>query len=137
MQIIPAIITLIFALLAFLHFKWAIYGIEKPELVLPIKPSHSKSKTPGAFLTALVGFGLLLFALLFANQLLNFWNLKWIYYAKAGIGILFLLRAIGDFKYIGFFKSIKDTPFARMDTKYYAPLCLIIAGLISISVFGL
>jgi Protein of unknown function (DUF3995) len=40
------------------------------------------------------------------------------------IGAIFLLRALGDFKYVGFFKSIKNTEFGRLDTQFYAPLCL-------------
>lgn len=43
------------------------------------------------------------------------------------IAILFGLRAIGEFRYIGFFKKFKDSKFAEYDTKYYSPLCLIIA----------
>ncbi len=42
------------------------------------------------------------------------------------ITVLFLLRAIGEFKYIGFFKKIKTTKFSEMDTKVYSPLCLVI-----------
>jgi hypothetical protein len=48
---------------------------------------------------------------------------------KYGLWILmtlFILRAIGDFKYMGFFKKIKNTKFGQNDTKYFAPLCLII-----------
>jgi hypothetical protein len=40
------------------------------------------------------------------------------------LAIVLIIRAIGDFKYVGFFKRIKNTPFARYDTQYYAPLCL-------------
>ncbi len=40
---------------------------------------------------------------------------------------IFLLRAIGDFRFVGFFKKIKSTPFAKMDTKLFSPLCLCMA----------
>lgn len=43
------------------------------------------------------------------------------------IPIIFILRAMGDFKYIGFFKQIKSTEFAHYDTIFYSPLCLTIA----------
>ncbi|WP_317130658.1 DUF3995 domain-containing protein [Psychroserpens sp. NJDZ02] len=43
------------------------------------------------------------------------------------IPLIFLLIAIGEFKYIGFFKSIKKTDFGKLDTKLLSPLCLIIA----------
>jgi hypothetical protein len=43
------------------------------------------------------------------------------------IAIGFLLRAVGDFKYVGFFKKIKVTQFATYDTKYFSPLCVVIS----------
>ncbi|MDY7394845.1 DUF3995 domain-containing protein [Aureibaculum sp. 2210JD6-5] len=45
------------------------------------------------------------------------------------IPAIFLLRAIGDFKYIGFFKRVKSTDFAKLDTKFFSPLCLTISTL--------
>ena len=47
------------------------------------------------------------------------------------IPIIFILRAIGEFKYVGFFKRIKQTEFGKLDTKFFSPLCLTI-GLIGI-----
>ncbi|TKI67695.1 DUF3995 domain-containing protein [Lysinibacillus mangiferihumi] len=41
--------------------------------------------------------------------------------------VIFLIRAIGDFKYVGFFKKIKHSQFARNDTWLYSPLCLFIS----------
>jgi hypothetical protein len=40
------------------------------------------------------------------------------------VGAAFLLRSIGEFRLVGFFKSVRGTPFARMDTRVYSPLCL-------------
>lgn len=40
--------------------------------------------------------------------------------------MLFLLRAIGEFKFIGFFKSVKRTSFGKLDNKFFSPLCLLI-----------
>jgi Protein of unknown function (DUF3995) len=48
-------------------------------------------------------------------------------YGLVVISLLFFLRAIGDFRYVGFFKKVKQTVFARLDSKYYSPLCLFIA----------
>ncbi|KRE83053.1 hypothetical protein ASG89_13045 [Paenibacillus sp. Soil766] len=38
-----------------------------------------------------------------------------------------VLRAIGDFKYLGFFKKVKHTSFSYYDTRFYSPLCLFLA----------
>lgn len=49
------------------------------------------------------------------------------------IATVFLLRAVGDLRYVGFFKRVRGTRFARLDTFAYSPLCLLLAGLIAIS----
>ena len=41
--------------------------------------------------------------------------------------LVFLLRAIGDFKYVGIFKTIKHSTFAQNDSKWYSPLCLFLS----------
>lgn len=51
---------------------------------------------------------------------------------RLGTGVLtvvFFLRAIGDFHHVGLFKTNKDTPFGRWDTRLFTPLCLLISGL--------
>jgi hypothetical protein len=51
---------------------------------------------------------------------------KWLLIAMTAA---FLARAVGDFRYCGFFKSIKGTPFAYWDTRLYSPLTLVLAAL--------
>jgi hypothetical protein len=49
----------------------------------------------------------------------------WIY--RTGIwciALVFLLRAVGEFHYFGFFKQVNDSLFAHWDTVLYTPLCL-------------
>jgi bacteriorhodopsin len=43
------------------------------------------------------------------------------------IALLFFLRAVGEFRLVGFFKRVSDTPFAYWDTWLFSPLCLGIA----------
>jgi len=47
------------------------------------------------------------------------------------LATVFTVRAVGDFHWIGFFKTHGDGSFARLDTLIYSPLCL----LLSTSVF--
>ena len=44
----------------------------------------------------------------------------------AGAGLVFLLRAMGDFRVLGFFKKERSTEFAKLDTRVYSPLCLVL-----------
>ena len=87
---------------------------------------------PGIIATLIVAVGLLLFAVfyLIKGGLISLQLPLWI--DRNGLWILmgiFILRAIGDFNYLGFFKKVKHTKFAVNDTKYYSPLCLIIGML--------
>jgi len=44
-----------------------------------------------------------------------------------GVSLVFVLRAIGDFRLVGMFKRVRGTRFARMDSLIYVPLCLFLA----------
>lgn len=51
--------------------------------------------------------------------------LSWLSYALA-LGLL--ARAVGEFKYVGFFKRVRGSRFATLDTLVYSPLCLLLAA---------
>jgi len=44
-----------------------------------------------------------------------------------GLALLLLLRAIGDFRLVGFFKTVRGSRFAWLDSALYSPLCLALA----------
>ncbi len=124
------ILASIFFLLASIHFYWALGGEWGIERTLPANEQGMKILDPTVFDSIIVGTGLSLFGMIylfsqriFQNRFLAFaWNIVlWI------IPLIFLLRAIGEFHYVGFFKSIKGTDFAFLDTVFYSPLCLGIA----------
>ena len=43
------------------------------------------------------------------------------------LATLFGVRAIGEFQYVGLFKRVRGTAFARWDTRLYTPLCIVIS----------
>ena len=47
-----------------------------------------------------------------------------------------LLRAAGDFRYVGFFKRVRGTRFARMDTLVYSPACALLALAVAAVAWG-
>ena len=51
-------------------------------------------------------------------------------------GTIFLLRAIGDFRYMGFFKCVHGTPFAWWDTRLFSPFILLIGAACLIAALG-
>ena len=50
--------------------------------------------------------------------------LSWLSY---GLALGLLARALGEFKYVGFFKRIRGSRFARLDTYVYSPACLLLS----------
>jgi hypothetical protein len=45
-----------------------------------------------------------------------------------GISVVFLLRAVGDWRNVGFFQRRSESAFAYWDVRLYSPLCLLIAA---------
>ena len=54
---------------------------------------------------------------------------------NAIFAVIFFVRFIGEFNYVGVFKKHKNTPFARMDTLLYSPLCLFLSLCAASAVF--
>lgn len=115
--------------LSAIHFNWAFGGKFGFDKALPTNAKDKKVLNPTKFDSAIVAIGLLLFAVyyLFIGEFLTFYVPSYMLaYAGWAISGIFLLRAIGDFKYIGFFKRIKETEFSELDSRYYSPLCLVL-----------
>jgi len=120
--------ALIFTLLGGIHLYWMVGGRWGLAQALPTKPDGEvRMLNPGPLACVAVALGLLGFAAYCASLGLDF-SLglplgaeKWGVWVLAGV---FLLRTVGDFRYCGFFRKIKETEFGRMDRRWYTPLCL-------------
>lgn len=120
---ISILLFLVFACLSAIHVYWGFGGEWGSQAVIPTKDDNIKPKMPGLVPTFIVALGLLALGIFVLNKavLLNFFIPQGFNrYGLWTIAVLFILRAIGEFNYVGFFKKINDT-------KYYSPLCLIIA----------
>ena len=121
-------VTLVFIALGLWHFRMAFSPVAGGGAVPSVegKPLF----VPSTRATVAVGIVLLLFAGLVAatGRLLEVGAsprlLSWLSLALA-LGLL--ARAIGEFKYVGFFKRVRGSRFARLDTWIYSPLCLLLA----------
>lgn len=101
--------------------------------MFPTKNDRVVVAMPGVAPTLIVAVGLMGFGvfILIKLGLLNFELPAWLnQYGLWAIASIFILRAVGDFNYVGFFKKHKQTKFGQNDTKYYSPLCLTISLLI-------
>ena len=129
MKIIGTVLFQVFMFLSWIHFYWALGGTWASRVVFPTKDDTIPAKFPGKLPTILVAVVLMFLAAfyLITSGVIKV-NLPTCIstYGLLSIVIIFLLRAIGDFNYVGVFKKIKDTKFGKNDTKIYSPLSLAI-----------
>ena len=122
-----------FSSLAALHFYWAIGGHWGFQLALPQDDAGDTVFSPNALACILVGLGLSAMAFFYGALILPpHWDplpLTWRPYVGWGIVGLFVLRGIGDFRYVGLFRKIRQTDFAQLDRRFYTPLCWALAVL--------
>jgi len=124
--LLACLLAATFALLSLLHVYWACGGTWGKAVAVP-EWNGRAAFTPSRFATALVAIGLADCAALVAA--LAGWLplpvgpgfLRVLGYAVA---LLFLARAIGDFRLVGCFKRVRGTRFATLDTLFFSPLCL-------------
>jgi hypothetical protein len=130
-QLVAAFLCFVFAALAALHFYWAAGGRLASQNTLPAVGDRPLFE-PGPLATTAVGLALVSAAVVSALHgdllLLDFPG--WL----SGLGtwalmLIFAARAIGEFHYVGFFKRVRDTDFARRDSLFYSPLCVLISAL--------
>lgn len=127
--ILSIILFLIFAVLSGFHFYWLFGGTWGTKKVIPTKNNEEATPSIPKFATLIVALALLSAGLIYLMkagyitiQIPN-WMTNFAYWF---IPSIFIVRAIGEFNYVGFFKKIKNTEFAKADSTIFAPLCLFI-----------
>ena len=133
-KILSLLLFIVFVILGSFHFYWLLGGTWGLEKVIPTKDNKISTIPIPKFATLIVALILILFGLVYIvkSGFINISFPKWIItYGYWFIPLLFILRAVGDFKYVGFFKKINHTEFAKADSKIFIPLCLLI-GIIGV-----
>lgn len=130
MLIVLAIVLIaIFAFLASVHIYWAFGGRFAKVAAIP-ELRGSPSFVPGRMMTLLVACCLFACAALigaatgFIAAPVPAMVIQW---GCFGLAALLLLRAIGDFRLVGFFKTVRGSRFAWLDSALYSPWCLALA----------
>ena len=119
-----------FLVLGLWHFYMAFTGSSDESAAVP---SHGGKPlfVPSTQATIAVGVVLMLFAVLVAatSGILALGLppalLSWLSYALA---LGFFARAVGEFRYVDFFKKVRGSRFARMDALFYFPLCFLLSA---------
>ncbi len=124
-----AIAIVTFLLIAAIHVFWALGGRIGRTAAVPERDGKPTFK-PGPLATFAVAVALVIAAILIAVHLgwltsplppIVVRVLVWL------LALVFAMRAIGDFRYVGVFKRVTGSRFARLDTRIYAPLCAALA----------
>ncbi|MEO8196611.1 MAG: DUF3995 domain-containing protein [Thermoanaerobaculia bacterium] len=121
-------VALVLAVLALLHVYWGVVGIGGRSVALP-EVEGKPLFIPSRAATFAVAAGLS------AAALLLLWRGGYLplllppqvtKVGTLGVGLLFVARAIGDFRFVGLFKRVRGTPFAIWDSRLFSPLSLAI-----------
>jgi len=138
--ILSVILMSVFIFISFLHFYWVLGGQWATDRVFPPDLgtlfTNGKMSAIGLFATIFVAIAFLFFAYIVAansGRVLCPFSMEVLRTLLVILSVIFAIRAIGDFKYCGFFKKRKASLFAYWDSKLYSPLCLTISiGLIAL-----
>jgi hypothetical protein len=129
--------AVVFLALAGIHIFWAFLGQGTPTGGVPFRADGSPVFVPSRAATLAVAVLLLAAALVLLER--GGWGpgvlpRAWRGAAAGALSTILLLRGIGDFRYVGLFKRVRNTAFARLDSRYYTPLVLslsVMAGLVA------
>lgn len=128
MLILSLVSVCLLWLISIIHVYWAFGGQWGTGAAIPIREGSQQAVfSPRKWGTLCVALLVLLASVIIFVQGGYMTALPASTYSKIGCivcAIVFSIRAIGDFKYVGFFKTIKHSQFAKNDTKLYSPLCL-------------
>ncbi|MFJ7311630.1 DUF3995 domain-containing protein [Pseudomonas sp. NPDC098747] len=127
----------VFAVISLVHVYWALGGqwaavaavpqVPVEGLVVTLRPAFK----PSGWITLVVAAALLAIAALvclrvgWGMEAVHHKALQWVI---SVIALLMFARAIGDSHLVGFFKEVKGSRFARLDTWVYSPLCTVLGG---------
>lgn len=126
----------VLALLGLTHLYWAAGGSAGKQAAVPSNNGLPLFK-PSAGGTALIGVILLAMATWVAAAsgalATRIIPPSVLHIGALLLAAVFALRAVGDFRYVGFFKRVRGSVFAQRDTWIYSPLCVVLAGLIVVA----
>jgi Protein of unknown function (DUF3995) len=127
---VSVLLATVFGALAAVHVYWAFAAKGASLTFVPMSSDDAPLFRPGRIATLSVAVALMAAALTVlgaGNVVTLIERPLWYRIACWTLGLVMLLRAIGDFRYVGFFKTRKSGRFAAMDSRWYSPLCAVLA----------
>jgi len=127
MNLISILLASVLLVLSLIHVYWAFGGKAGLRVAVPHIDNQAAFKPGSAitFVVAIILLGLASLMLLLSHfqYALPERIAVLAKYSGYAVSIVFFLRSVGDFKLVGFFKKVKQSRFATLDTYLYNPLC--------------
>ena len=127
-DLIALVVVIAFVALSAIHVYWALGGGMGQAAAVPELNSRP-AFVPSARSTLAVAVGLASCAVLVAASaglVVSSSPAAWVTWLSFVLALVLIARAVGDFRLVGFFKRVRGTRFARLDSAVYAPLCLVL-----------
>ena len=127
-DLIALVVVIAFVALSAIHVYWALGGGMGKAAAVPELNSRP-AFVPSARSTLAVAVGLASCAVLVAASaglVVSSSPAAWVTWLSFVLALVLIARAVGDFRLVGFFKRVRGTRFARLDSAVYAPLCLVL-----------
>jgi Protein of unknown function (DUF3995) len=126
-SVVARLVAAALGALALMHVYWAFGGRVGKSVAVP-EVNGRQAFVPSKAGTLAVGAALFFAAsvVAIAGGLVGVGGYRGPFRVLAfGLSATFLARAVGDFRLVGFFKRVRGTRFAFLDTTVFAPLCLV------------
>ena len=126
--VIARIVAAALGALGLLHVYWALGGRAGESTAVP-ELNGQRAFVPSRGGTLVVAAALLFAAMVtaIAGRLIGVGGFGGVFRILAfGLSATFIARAVGDFRWVGFFKRVRGTRFALLDTAVFSPLCLLV-----------
>jgi hypothetical protein len=130
--VIAYLVAFVLAFLGALHIYWAAGGQRGKAVSVP-QVGAARAFNPSVLVTLAVAAALFLSVIIvLARAGILYTSIRPSHFTLPAVllSLVFLARAVGEFRLVGFFKSVRGTPFARWDTFVFSPLCLVLGAAI-------
>ncbi|WP_337098631.1 DUF3995 domain-containing protein [Paenibacillus sp. YIM B09110] len=132
--VLASIVSVLLFAIGAVHLYWMLGGRKGMAIALPSRGDGSGQPLfkPGRFeigAVIVLFWAAVMLILMYADLIPVIGPQQLPRLAAWTLAIVFAIRAIGEFHYLGLFKKHRNSPFGRLDTYVYSPLYLVMAGM--------
>jgi hypothetical protein len=126
---VAGIIALSLFLIAAWHVYWALRRMDGHAVLVPEfegKPVYEPRHTECLDVAAALALSCVIVAVRGGGVPHSPMPEAWIQTGTVAVGVALVARAVGDFRFVGIFKRVRDTQFAEWDTRLFSPVSMLL-----------